>query len=59
MKFGFVRFVMARDLNQLVLAKAEGNFGSYLLCNTFISGYVRTLFCSNKLVWHLRVVYSR
>jgi len=55
MKFGFV---VARDLNQLVSAKAESDFGSYFLRNTCISDMLR-LFFANKLVWHLRVVDGR
>ena len=38
-----IGFIMACDLNQLVLAKANDNFGSYLLCNTVFLDMLRTL----------------
>jgi hypothetical protein len=38
-----IGFIMARDSNQLVSAKAEDNFGSYLLCNTVFLDMFRTL----------------
>jgi len=44
-----IGFIMAHDLNQLVSAKAEGNFGSYLLCNTLFLDMFRTLFLREQV----------
>jgi len=47
MKLGLI---MARDLNQLVSAKAEGNFGSYLFnTNTLFLDMFRTLFLRKQV----------